>query len=108
MFGISALFGQESTDPLVVHQKNVSVISSFEMVDYFSTYSEMGMLLWEVPFGSKIESWKLTDEALFIFSRHRKGSACYLTCVHPDTGALIWEKNILAPVELPPEMRDPQ
>ena len=83
---------------LVVDTNLVYVTSSFDEVDYFSTYSHSGSIAWEVPFGSKIVSWKkLDDDQLVIFSKNRNGLAFYLTCVDSATGQLVWEKPIYAP-----------
>ena len=87
-----------NSEILSVDKNLVQVISSFDEVDYFSTYSPSGALIWEVPFGSKILSWKRGDgESLFIFSKNRNSLVTYLTCVDPSTGKIVWENSILSP-----------
>lgn len=86
-----------NSDRLFINKNHVYVISSFDELDYFSVYSDSGKLVWEVPFNSKIVSWKMTDELLIIFSRHRAGLVYYVTCVDPISGKLNWEKPIFSP-----------
>lgn len=99
MFG--ALYAHE---PLVVKEKEIHTIASFDAVDYFTTITSDGEFLWELPFGTKIESFQELGDRLFILSKMRDGSAYYLTCLDAEKGKLIWEKPIFAPqaIQEPP------
>ncbi len=89
------------SDRLSIHKNRVYAVSSFDQMDYFSVYSDLGELVWEVPFNSKVVTWKMTDEWVYIFSRSRGGLAYYVSCIEPITGKLIWEKPIHAPTQFP-------
>lgn len=83
---------------VAIHPSDLYVISSFEKMDYFTTYDHDGKLLWEIPFQSKIVSWKLEEGLLVVHSRHREGLAYYLSCVDPKSGEIKWERAIWAPL----------
>jgi|SRR6516164_3458987 hypothetical protein len=95
----SSLQGEESlqNEVLTINEGVVHVVSSFAEIDYFSTFSEKGEFLWEIPFKSKISSWKKEGDKLFIFSQMRGGAAFFLSCVDLRNGAVLWEKGIFAP-----------
>ena len=88
-----------SSEFLVVNKNLIHTISSFDDVDYFSTFLNSGDLLWEIPFNSQILSLKLYNEGLlYIFSKQRNGRAFYLSCVESATGKFLWEKPIYSPM----------
>lgn len=86
-----------NNDKLFVAQECVFVISSFAEVDYFTTFSQSGDFLWEIPFSSQIQSWKIEDNRLYILSQTRNKLAYYLSCVSPIDGKMAWEKGIYSP-----------
>jgi len=103
---IEALFPQAS---ILLQDDMIYTASSFEEVDYLSTFSFTGDLLWEVPFKAKILtidthcSWIESDENnektdyLFVLSQSRDELAFFLSCIYPATGELLWERTIYAP-----------
>jgi outer membrane protein assembly factor BamB len=84
-------------EKMAVSENKLYIVSSFENVDYFDSYTHTGDLVWEAAFTSKIISWKIQGNRLFIFSENRNGHVFYLTCFDVNTGKLLWEKNVLAP-----------
>lgn len=84
-------------DQLVVAPEVVYVVSSFEEIDYFTVFSHEGVGIWEIPFSSKIRSWKICDNSLFVFSEGRNKKVCFLSCFDAISGELKWEKPIVAP-----------
>jgi len=88
-----------SSETLVVNKNLIHVISSFDQIDYFSTFLHSGDIVWEIPFNSQILSMKIYNEGLlYIFSKQRNGMAFYLSCVESATGKFLWEKPIYAPM----------
>jgi hypothetical protein len=87
-----------TTERMSVNSESIYVVSSFDVIDYFSTYNHEGEFVWETPFSSKIVSWKIKGDVLFIFSRHRNGLVYYLTRLEAGTGTIKWEKSIFSPV----------
>lgn len=87
----------EETDALQIRGEMIYVTASFEQVDYFSTLSQQGEFQWELPFKTKIISWKKQENHLFILSKMRDESAFFLSCVDAANGTLQWEKGIYAP-----------
>ncbi len=79
----------------------IHIVSSFESVDYLTTFSHGGELVWEVPFQSQVVSWGLREGALFVFSKARDGQIYFLTDLDAETGQVLWEKNIFAPKSNP-------
>jgi len=93
-----------STLPLCASEKNLGLgtdqiytISLFAEGCYFTTFSQTGDPLWEVPFQAEILSWEASDTEVFVFSKARNGSATYLTCINKADGQLKWERSIVAP-----------
>jgi hypothetical protein len=86
-----------SSEKLGIYADSIYVISAFDEINYFTTYHSSGDVIWEVPFNSKIITWKIKEDLLFIFSQARDGLAYYLTCLHANEGSLMWEKAIVAP-----------
>jgi len=95
----SSVQGEENLEKEVLAIDNgvVHVVSSFSQIDYFSTFSEKGEFVWEIPFNAKVLSWKKEGDKLFVFSQMRGGAAFFLSCVDPTSGAVLWEKGIYAP-----------
>jgi hypothetical protein len=88
-----------SSEHFVVNKNLIHVISSFDQVDYFSTFLHSGDMVWEIPFNSQILSMKIYNEGLlYIFSKQRNGMAFYLSCVESATGKFLWEKPIYSPM----------
>ena len=87
----------QAIEPLIVKEKTIHTISSFDSVDYFSTYSPDGEFLWEIPFRTKIESFQEMEGQLFFLSKMRSGDAYVLSCFEEETGKLVWEKPIFSP-----------
>jgi outer membrane protein assembly factor BamB len=85
------------TEPLAVSKETVYIVSTFEELDYFTAFSPAGTILWEIPFSSKIQSWKIDSGQLYIFSKMRRGQVYFLSCFGMDKGELLWEKPIIAP-----------
>ena len=95
-----SLFGDEEpiqTEELIVQGEKIHAICSFDQADYFTTFSSQGEFLWEVPFASKIISWKKEDAHLYILSKARNGLTYFLSAIEAANGKMIWEKSILAP-----------
>lgn len=104
LFCISVCFGAFSEDVfsenlLKVEQNCVRLVSSFDKVDYLTTTDRAGGIIWEIPFSSKIISWELSDDLIFVFSESRKSPTYYLSCLDALTGEVKWEKQILPPQE---------
>ena len=85
------------SNPMEIHEGAIHVISSFEKVDYFTTYKLTGDMAWEQTFNSVILSWRIENESILIFSRDRAGLAYYLTCFQLKTGEFLWEKAMRPP-----------
>ena len=88
-----------ASNEMIVTGTLIHIVSAFPEVSYLTTYAPSGEVLWEVPFSSKIASWDLKDDAVFVFSKTREGSICFLTCIDAPTGKILWEKNIYAPIK---------
>ncbi|PWY57673.1 hypothetical protein DGG96_00840 [Legionella qingyii] len=71
---------------------SVMVISTFDSQDHVTAYTYAGVRLWNVPFHAKILSWQIAGDYVFIFSKDRKGTKTYITCLNRHTGAPIWQK----------------
>jgi hypothetical protein len=100
LFFFAPLFAfaeDHSMDPLGIEQEMICVVSSFESRDYFTVFSVKGIPLWEIPFNSKIQSWKIDGERLYVFSKMRNETTYFLSCFTTDDGGLRWEKPIHAP-----------
>jgi len=85
------------TDPLFLLQEKVAIVSSFEEGDYLTVYSSQGTPLWEVPFASKVLSWKIDGDNLYVFSKGRPNLIYFLSCFSTQKGELLWEKPVFAP-----------
>lgn len=79
----------------------IYVVSPFDEVTYFTAYSLAGDMLWEIPFISKILSWKVKEGLVFIFSQDLDGLCYYLNCLDASEGTLLWGRKILAPTPSP-------
>jgi hypothetical protein len=71
---------------------SVMVISTFDSEEHVTAYTYAGIRLWNAPFHAKILSWQITGDYVFIFSKGRKGTKTYITCINRHTGSLIWQK----------------
>lgn len=71
---------------------SVMVISTFDSEDHVTAYTYAGVRLWNAPFHAKILSWEIAGNYIFIFSKDRKGTKTYITCLDRHTGSLIWQK----------------
>jgi hypothetical protein len=71
---------------------SVIVISSFDNQDHVTAYTFSGVRLWNAPFHAKILSWQIAGDFVFIFSKDRKGTKTYITCINRHTGVAIWQK----------------
>ncbi len=89
------------SEKMVLKGGRVYVVSSFEDTDYFCMYSQNGDFLGEVPFSTKIVSWKLEDDLLVIFTKDRDGKAYYLAAFEMKEGKVVWNKAIYAPGAAP-------
>lgn len=88
-----------SSELIFVNKNLIHTISSFDDVDYFSTFLHSGDLVWEIPFNSQILSTNISNEGLlYIFSKQRNGMAFYLSCLESATGKFLWEKPIYSPM----------
>ena len=88
-----------TTETLVLNNNLIHAISSFDEIDYFSTFSSSGDLVWEIPFSSQIVSTRIySNELLYIFSKQRNGLVFYLSCIESANGKLVWEKPIYSPI----------
>lgn len=94
---LSALEDDFSSDHLIMGTENVSVVSSFDTMTFFTTYSPTGEPLWEAPFTSDVISWKQKEDLLFVFSKARNGMAYFLTCIDAKEGVLVWERRVMSP-----------
>jgi len=88
----------QAIEPLIVEEKTVYTVASFESVDFFTTYSHEGEFLWEIPFNTKIESIQENNDRILFLSKMRDETAYILSCFDKTTGTLIWEKAILSPI----------
>ena len=79
----------------------IYVVSPFGGVTYFTAYSLAGDMVWEIPFISKILSWKVKEGLVFIFSQDPDGLCYYLNCLDASDGKLLWGSKILAPSPSP-------
>lgn len=68
------------------------VVSSYENEDAITAYSYNGIRLWNAPFHAKILSWRMVDNYIFVFSKHRLGTRTYVTCLCALTGELVWQR----------------
>lgn|GEM_PF-3095249 len=103
LFGIILLCGPvvlRANNEMIVTGTLVHIVSSFPEVNYLTTYAPSGEMVWEIPFSAQIASWDLKDNAVFVFSKTKDGSICFLTCIEASTGKILWEKNIYAPIRL--------
>lgn len=82
-------FNQER---MYVNSGQVFLISTFDTKDGLTVYNFNGQKIWEVAFSSKILSWNVGDEAVFVFSKARDGHKTILTCLNRRTGQKIWER----------------
>lgn len=71
---------------------SVMVISTFDTQDHITAYTYSGTRLWNAPFHAKILSWKFIGDYVFVFSKDRKGTKTYITCLNRNTGTPIWQK----------------
>ncbi|KTD71214.1 hypothetical protein [Legionella tucsonensis] len=71
---------------------SVMVISTFDSEDHVTAYTYAGVRLWNAPFHAKILSWQIAGDFVFIFSKDRKGTKTYITCLNRHTGTPIWQK----------------
>ena len=84
-------------EKLMLDEKRLYIISSFEEIAYLTAYFHNGFPAWELNFNSKVISYEVKDEKMFIFSKDRNGKVYYLTCIDVNDGKVEWEKLILAP-----------
>lgn len=82
-------FNQER---MIVTQSVVYVASSFDGMDYITCYDHYGARLWNTAFASKIVSWKIQDDMLFVFSKAHTGHKTFLTCLNRWSGLAYWER----------------
>lgn len=71
---------------------SVIVLSTFDNQDHVTAYTHYGVRLWNAPFHAKILSWRIAGDLAFVFSKDRKGTKTYITCLNRYTGELIWQK----------------
>lgn len=71
---------------------SIIVLSAFDDNDHITAYSDYGSLLWDVQFNTKIISWQLKDDNLYVFGKSRYLEKSYLYCVDPVTGRIRWER----------------
>lgn len=86
-----------SNENLLLHYDNILTVSSFEQITYLTSFTLAGDPVWEAPFYSEIQTWKISNGLLFVFSKSRSGSRCFLTCLDAAEGKLLWERVISAP-----------
>ncbi len=77
---------------MLLSSNAVYVISSFDTQDHITAYTHSGLRLWNAPFRAKILSWQIAGDYIFIFSKDRKGSTTYLTCIEKISGELAWQR----------------
>jgi hypothetical protein len=82
---------------LLLGAECIHTFSSFDQITYLTTYSSTGEPIWEVAFNSKIISWELKADQLFVFSKNLNGTAFFLTCLDASAGEIVWERVIVAP-----------
>lgn len=78
---------------MLLSQDSVVIVSSFDNQDHISAYSYTGNFLWNAPFHAKILSWQMAQDYIFVFSKDRRGSKTYLTCLDRFSGRLVWQKE---------------
>ncbi|MBN9228249.1 MULTISPECIES: hypothetical protein [Legionella] len=71
---------------------SVMVLSTFDSEDHVTAYTYAGVRLWNAPFHAKILSWQFAGDFVFVFSKDRKGTKTYITCLNRHTGSLVWQK----------------
>lgn len=79
-------------DRMLVSSNAVFVISSFDTQDHITAYTHYGVRIWSAPFHAKIISWQMAGDFIFVFSKDRKGSSTYLTCLDRVSGELVWQR----------------
>ncbi|MEI8366475.1 MAG: hypothetical protein WCF65_08685 [Parachlamydiaceae bacterium] len=82
---------------MATHEELIHVVSSFEKMDYFSSFTMEGERSWERSFNSKILSWDVQGDGILIFSKDRSVETYYLTCFQKKTGEFVWEKGVYPP-----------
>lgn len=86
-----------TSENITVGTEYIHIVSAFDQVTFFTTYSMGGDPIWEVPFNSEILYWKSNEEQIFIVSKARNKLAYYLTCLDVNDGMVKWERGIFAP-----------
>jgi hypothetical protein len=79
-------------DRMQLTPDSVMAISTFNNEDHITAYTYSGVQLWDAPFHAKIISWKFAGDFVFVFSKDRKGTKTYITCLDRHTGNLVWQK----------------
>ncbi len=82
-------FDQEK---MLLAEDGIYILSSFDDQDGICAYLYNGVLAWAKRFHSKITSWRVAGDYIFVFSKHRTGYKTYLTCLDRDTGYILWER----------------
>ncbi len=86
-----------SNETLLLHYDNILTVASFEEITYLTSFTLAGDPVWEAPFFSEIQTWKISNGLLFVFSKSRVGSRYFLSCLDAAEGKLLWERVIAAP-----------
>lgn len=77
---------------MLLASDGIYAISSFDSQDVVSAYTHHGAFLWHRNFNSKILSWEIAGNSVFVFSKSRSGQSTYLTCLDRYDGRVIWER----------------
>lgn len=82
-------FNQER---MLVDQGEIFVISSFDSSDLLTAFDYYGNMLWEVRFNTKVLSWDVQPNLIFVFSKNRSGNKTFVNCIDRTTGIILWER----------------
>ncbi len=70
----------------------VMILSPFDDEDHITAYNSYGGLIWDDSFLTKVMSWKLDNDLLYVFSKSRYAEKTYLTCINTKNGQILWER----------------
>ncbi len=67
------------------------LLSPCEDKDFLSAYSYGGTHFWTISLYTKVISWTVKDNYLYVFSKSRYSDNTYLSCYNINTGYKVWE-----------------
>ena len=80
-------------EQMIIDGSDIFVLSSLDTTDHISKLNKYGDLVWQADFNSKIISWRVTRQDIYVFSKDRVSTTTtHLTRLDRFTGAPIWER----------------